>query len=137
MKIIVQMASCDQIEIERKGTETKWLRVKGCLPLLNALNSRVKNEGGDPALWRLPEGQNHVDMLMRELILKSQNQWAFPYNHEELCHCRNVNTSTIDEVVLLGAHQPEIVSQLTLASTACGTCRPDVEKVIQYRLHLR
>ena len=82
----------------------------------------------------LPDGCGTGAMLVREVLLKAQGQWQYPYEHEELCHCRAVPTQTVDAAVLTGAHEPSRVSKQTSASTACGTCRPDVEAIIAYRL---
>ncbi|MCB0386481.1 MAG: (2Fe-2S)-binding protein, partial [Bdellovibrionales bacterium] len=82
----------------------------------------------------LPEGSSTGAMLLREVILKAQGKWQYPYEHEELCHCRVVATSKVDAAILTGAHDPRDVSKQTSASTACGTCRPDVEAIIAYRL---
>ena len=82
----------------------------------------------------LPEGSGTGAMLVRELLLKAQGQWQYPYEHEELCHCRVVQTRVVDAAILTGAHSPSQVSKQTSASTACGTCRPDVEAIIAYRL---
>ncbi len=81
----------------------------------------------------LPPGDKHEDMLVRELILKLKGQWVFPYTDEELCHCRVVPTSIVDQAVLSGAHGVESVSRKTSAGTGCGTCKKDIESVIRYR----
>lgn len=82
----------------------------------------------------LPEGSGTGAMMVRELLLKARGQWQYPYEHEELCHCRVVTTQAVDAAVLTGSHDPSQVSKQTSASTACGTCRPDVEAIIAYRL---
>lgn len=82
----------------------------------------------------LPPGNETGAMLVREVLQKAQGRWHYPYTHEELCHCRAVSTLTVDRAVLVGAHTPREVSRLTSASTACGTCRPDVEAIIKFRL---
>lgn len=119
------------------------------------LNSRLTGVGG-PALldllkkYRLqnlqqehrhtikslpvPEGQSPAALCLREAILKLKGEWDYPYKDEELCHCRAVLTSVVDLAVCLGAHTPRKVSEQTSASTACGTCRPDVEAIIKFRL---
>lgn len=88
------------------------------------------------AIWDLPipEGVSHVDMLLREAILKAQGRWSFPYGEEELCHCRGVATEKVDEAVIGGCHTVAEVSRQTSAGTSCGTCQPDIEAVIRFRL---
>ena len=82
----------------------------------------------------LPKGTSTAAILLREVLLKAQGRWEYPYAHEELCHCRVVQTQTVDRAIVTGAHTPEEVSRQTSASTACGTCRPDVEKILKFRL---
>ena len=97
------------------------------------------------ALWRpklkgalasleLPTGDSPFEILLRELILKAKGEWSYPYNEDEVCHCRVVSRETIDAAIICGAHTPIKVSEWTSASTACGTCRPDVTAMIAYRL---
>lgn len=82
----------------------------------------------------LPGGVASQAILLRELILKIKDQWKFPFSEVELCHCRGVLTERVDQAVCAGAHTTQKVSELTSASTACGTCRPDVDAIIKYRL---
>lgn len=81
-----------------------------------------------------PTGTSPSDLLLRELILRARQEWQFPYNEDECCHCRAVPTAVVDQAICYGAHTPAKVSALTSASTACGSCRPDVEAIIRYRL---
>lgn len=82
----------------------------------------------------LPEGESPAALCLREAILKLKGEWVYPFKEEELCHCRAVLTSTVDLAICLGAHTTRKVSEQTSASTACGTCRPDVEAIIKFRL---
>lgn len=109
-------------------------RFVGCNELNSFLISYRKNHGNDIRKWPLPQGSTHSELLVKELLLKIKGQWNFPYQADELCHCRCVPTSVVDQAILAGAHTPEAVSRWTSASTACGTCRADVEKIISYRL---
>lgn len=79
----------------------------------------------------------HVAILMRELILKARGEWNFPYKDEELCHCRAVATAIVDQAVTTGGCRTvSEVSRETSAGTSCGTCRPDIESILSYRLGL-
>lgn len=89
---------------------------------------------GSLAALELPTGHSPFEILLRELILKIQGKWNFPYKQEEVCHCRVVSLETVDAAIVCGAHTPQRVSEWTSASTACGTCRPDVTNMIAYRL---
>lgn len=101
-------------------------------------NYRLRNfcDGQNQTLKSLPlpEGLSPAVICLREAILKLKGEWTFPYKEEELCHCRSVLTSKVDLAICLGAHTPREVSEQTSASTACGTCRPDVEAIIKFRL---
>ncbi|MBX2986656.1 MAG: (2Fe-2S)-binding protein [Bdellovibrionaceae bacterium] len=110
------------------------LRLIGCEALLQQVRALRERHGDDPQSWALPAGSGHTDMLIRELILKRRGEWDFPYKDAEICHCRLVATVIVDQAIVTGAHTPEVVSRWTSASTSCGTCRPDVEKIIAYRL---
>ncbi len=131
--IVVELEGCDRLELSIEN-EKSSLKVIGCSKLLQLL-SHLKNQfGSDVKLWVLPEGSTHEFMLVRELILKAKSDWNYPYLHEELCHCRAISTRAVDQAILSGAHTPEVVTRRTSASSACGTCRSEVEKIIAYRL---
>lgn len=110
------------------------LSAVGCASFLSLIQSKISSEGTDPRGWALPTENSHVDILVREIILKSKGQWSFPYIHDELCHCRAIPAHKVDQAIVAGAHDCASVSRQTGASTACGTCRPDVQKIIDYRL---
>jgi len=101
------------------------------LEALKALRGQLK---GDYLQLGLPTGAGAESLLIRELLLKAQGRWAYPFCEEELCHCRAVPTEVVDRAICAGAHTTRQVSEQTSASTACGTCRPDVEAIIKYRL---
>ena len=131
--IVVELDGCDRLELLIEN-EKYSLKVIGCTKLLQLLSQLKYQFGSDVKLWVLPEGSNHELMLVRELILKAKGDWNYPYQHEELCHCRAITTKVVDQAILSGAHHPEVVTRRTSASSACGTCRSDVEKIIAYRL---
>ncbi len=82
----------------------------------------------------LPKGHSTAAMMMREALLRARGLWHPPYEEEELCHCRGVSTKRVQEAILIGAHTSRKVSEMTSASTNCGSCRPNVEALIAYRL---
>jgi bacterioferritin-associated ferredoxin len=82
----------------------------------------------------IPKGKSLGEILLRELFLRAKGEWNFPYNEQDVCHCRVIPTAIVDAAIVCGAHTPREVSEQTSASTACGTCRPDVEAMIKYRL---
>ena len=105
------------------GCPTMMELVKKWRPLLN---------GGVDAI-PLPRETHHSAMLLRQLILELQGKWDFPYKEFELCHCRAIPTKKVDDAIICGAKTVRDVSRKTSAGTACGTCRPDIEKVLKYR----
>lgn len=129
VKIRVEKELCDVIEV----TDGK-LVAKGCFDLLKLLNEYKSKHGASIDSWPLPLGATHPELLLKETLLKHQGRWVYPYLHEELCHCRAVLTKTVDQAIISGAHTCEKVSRMTSASTACGTCKPDVQSIIDYRL---
>jgi bacterioferritin-associated ferredoxin len=101
------------------------------LSLLTSYRPQLK--GGVKSL-PLPAGVSAGELCLREVILKARGEWNYPYKEVELCHCRGVDTEVVDQAICNGAHTPRKVSELTSASTACGTCRPDVEAILKFRL---
>ena len=86
------------------------------------------------SFYRALDGKDHVSILLRELVLKLQDRFHLPYQDAELCHCRAVPTDVVDRAIIGGCHTPQAVARTTSAGTSCGTCRPDTELLIAYRL---
>jgi bacterioferritin-associated ferredoxin len=93
-----------------------------------------KNLNGKLADLPLPSGHSTAELMIAEAVLKARGEWKPTFTDEEVCHCRNVPLAVVDAAVVCGAHTPEKVSSWTSASTACGTCRPDVETHLRFRL---
>ena len=134
--VIVELDGCDRLELVSKNGNLS-LKVIGCSKLLELLASLKSEYGSDIKTWILPQGTSHEFLLVRELILRSKGEWQPPFQHEEICHCRAISTRTVDQAILLGAHTSEVLTRRTSASSACGTCRPDVQDMIEYRLGLK
>ena len=135
LHVQVRFPGRDQIEAQLQNGV--WsIQVIGCFQLQDQVAQRQKQEA-DLTKWALPEGHHHTDLLLRELILKARQEWNFPYFEAEICHCRSVPTDIVDQAILAGAHDTRKVSAQTAASTNCGTCRPDVQKVLNYRLGVK
>jgi bacterioferritin-associated ferredoxin len=122
----------DWMELVVSKSENR-LKGAGCSSVLRVLREFKDQLKGDPSSWEIPKGVDHGSKLMRELVLKARGEWKFPYEEEELCHCRMVKTKTVDQAVLKGAHTVEEVARKTTAGTGCGTCRYNTEEIINYR----
>lgn len=121
---------------DKSGQVTEFqLQAIGDLTLLELVSQWRPRIQGSLKNIKLPQGKNPGAILLREVLLKAKGEWQSPYEAEELCHCRAVPTVVVDQAIVTGAHTPEKVSSLTSASTACGTCRGDVEALIAWRLH--
>lgn len=140
MKIRVELEGRDFLEVECEGDDSqapgRVLNVSmiGCSQFMDMMQKMRKNFGPDVSAWPLPEGNDHSSILLREMILRLRGEWKFPYQEEELCHCRSIPAHVVDQAVIAGAHSTATVTRQTSASTACGTCRPQVQKIIDYRL---
>lgn len=135
MKYRAELDARDMIEVETNEQNSQQVKVHivGCSDFMEMMQKMRRHFGNQVSQWPLPEGKDHSSLLLKEMILKLRGEWKFPYEHEELCHCRSISAHTVDQAVIAGAHTPEVVSRQTSASTACGTCRPEVEKIINYR----
>ena len=141
MKIKVELEGRDFLEVECEGEDLQTpgpvrnVKMVGCAEFMEMMQKMKKNFGADIAKWPLPTAQDHGAILLREMILKLRGEWKFPYAEDEVCHCRTISTHAVDQAIIAGAHTPDIVTRQTSASTACGTCRPEVQKIIDYRLN--
>ena len=117
----------------------------GCGPFLQALEdfkkrvlalpekNRVIN--GDSVFeLQVSAGADHSSILIRELVLRLRGSFELPYREAELCHCRAVPTAVVDRAIIGGCHTVQSVARMTSAGTSCGTCKPDTESLIAYRL---
>jgi bacterioferritin-associated ferredoxin len=133
-KISVRLQGRDHIDVNLEGAFPK-VSFRGCSEMMDLMQLMRKNFGIDLRQWPIPPGTSHSEILLRELILKLRGNWQYPTPEVEVCHCRSVACYTIDQAIIAGAHSTEIVSRQTSASTACGTCRSQVQKMIDYRLN--
>lgn len=133
--IEVNFMNCDHIRVFEQDGKVVW-QVRSCGPVLRLLQEMVQKQGRDPRQWNmLPIANLHEAILIRKLMLLATGQWKAPHRSEEICHCRQVSYQKIEEAIMAGAHTPALVSLWTSASTACGSCRPDVQMMIDYILH--
>jgi bacterioferritin-associated ferredoxin len=52
----------------------------------------------------------------------------------KVCVCKQVSESEIIASIQKGASSVEEISQLTLASTGCGTCRRSIQNILDREL---
>ena len=122
------------LSIDSDQIQSVKMKAIGCLSFL-ALSQQMKAKlMGPVAALSLPEGHDHSTLIWREIILQIKDLWKVPIEHKELCHCRKVDTEIVDRAVVYGAHNVETIRRRTSANTGCGTCKEDVEKVINNRL---
>ena len=126
-----------KIELESDKIVNSVFEFRGCPRLLQRGQEfrRVLNQliGQSIAKIVAPTEGDHVSVLIRELIHRLQGEWQPPYNEKELCHCRQVSLYAVDAAVISGAKAVQAVSRKTSAGTGCGTCRPDIKKILDYR----
>lgn len=138
MRIEVGIRGRDQLsldlEIQNGKIAMAQLTAIGCLPLLTLIENWRPRLNGELKTIEVPKGTSHQELLLKELLLRAKGEWVLPYDDDELCHCRAIPTRNVCEAIITGCHTPADVSRETSASTACGTCRPDVESLIKYYL---
>lgn len=132
-QILVEMPGRDRL-LATPAASGWTVDVVGCAEITRLVKGLEEAHGRELTSWPLPAGEGHASLLVRELILRARGEWVYPFEHLELCHCRSVATEVVDQAILAGAHTCEKVSRRTSASTACGTCRPEVQKILDYRL---
>lgn len=127
-----------EFELEAQGVKAiKITAISGCSGFEQAargLVDQVNREKSWPTAWN---GVDHAAILLRELVLRAAGRFKLPYQEPELCHCRAVPTEVVDRAIISGCHSIESVARITSAGTSCGTCKPDTEKLIAYRLNER
>lgn len=108
------------------------LHIIGPLTLIDKMNELKLKYGAHPNGWpELKEIKSHEDMLINEFILKTKSTFKLAYVHEELCHCRMVPADKVYSSIKQGCTTIEEVGRATLAGTGCGSCRDDIEKLLQ------
>jgi bacterioferritin-associated ferredoxin len=106
----------------------------GCRHFLNSLAELRAQLRGFLRSVPLPSGDDHVALLLKEVLLKARGEWAPPFTEDEICHCREVSTEKVSAAIVGGCHTASDVGRITSAGTSCGSCRPDIENLIAYRL---
>ena len=110
------------------------LKAVGCHDFLKKIELYRTLLTGNLNSVPVPKEKDHASLLIKEALLKLKNEWNLPYQDVELCHCRAVPLKDVMDAIYIGAHDPAAVRRITSASSACGTCRPDIEKLLKYLL---
>lgn len=122
------------LDVVNGRIESSQLKGRGCTEFLRLLQTWRPKLQGPLAELNVPVGHSHAEMLLREAILKAKGEWQFPYPDEEICHCRAVSTAKVDAAIVGGCRSARAVARETSAGTSCGSCRPDTEAILSYRL---
>ncbi len=108
------------------------VHVIGSLQLIKKV-SELKNQFGlDPKAWPpMQTFKSNDELLINEFILKLNQNFKLAYEHEELCHCRMVPAEKVYNAIKQNCHTVEEVARTTMAGTGCGTCRSDIQSLLQ------
>lgn len=128
----VQLDHRDQLHVEKKE-DVYHFSATGCSRILQICLDLNQKKVSDPLQFELPDGSDHVSMLVRELLLKLQDKWDYPYKEEELCHCRAIPTRVVDQAIVSGVHRIEDIGKFCSAGVTCGNCRTDIEAIMEFR----
>lgn len=108
------------------------IHIIGPLTLINRINDLKSKYGTHPKTWpEITTFKSAEDLLINEFILKAKDTFKLAYTHDELCHCRMVPADKVYSAIKHGCSSIEDVGRATLAGTGCGSCRDDIEKLLQ------
>lgn len=135
----IRLSASDELqlvlEMDQNGTiSSSRLSGVGGPTMLSLLTKWRSKLNGSLSELEFPRGFSGPELMLKELIQRAQGRWISGYDEAEVCHCRVVPTSTVRQAIFSGAHSPEQISMHTSASTACGTCRKDVEVILNAML---
>ena len=122
------------VKVENQNVSGVTMKCSGSLAFLRMSQDLKAQLTGPVDKIATPTGNTPGALIWREVLQKIQGSWKLPVEHEELCHCRKVNTAKVDEAIVYGAHTPEQIRKRTSANTGCGTCLADIESLIKNRL---
>ncbi len=106
------------------------VQISGSLRLLQLADGKKQAEGADPRLWQpILQAELNEELLINAFIRKVKNPVSTP-EHDEVCHCRMVSRDKIESAIYQGCRDVNGISQRTLAGTGCGSCRPDLERML-------
>ncbi len=110
----------------------KSLSFSGPIQLQNKINAVIRDFGKNPVNWP-PQGVvDGYDILLNEFILKCQNNYKIPYKHDEICHCRMVQTEKVLNTIKQDLFSVAEIGRVTMAGTGCGSCKKDIDDLLNY-----
>lgn len=121
----------DQIQIYKTDDGKLHLKAKGCQQLQDTLTEHHQKFGHDLKSWQITQPKNHAEFLIKKLLNTIEGK-STPYSHEEICHCRMVSTQRVENAIFNGAGSIDALKRVTTASTSCGTCGPDLKKLLGF-----
>jgi bacterioferritin-associated ferredoxin len=126
----------DKISIVEQDGKLESYKVIGCLKFLRLVDAELKPQLGKPleALDVSSKEIGHFRYFLKKVVESLKGNWHPPLEGKELCHCRMVEASEVEEAILAGDGNETKVGKRTMAGTGCGTCRPDIQSMIRYVL---
>lgn len=106
----------------------------GPIELEDLILEQVQKYGKNPMRWVTIKEAKPYSIFLNIFILKTQNKYDPPYKHEELCHCRLVPAIKVIESICQGNFEVAEISRTTLAGTGCGSCKKDIDDMINYHI---
>ena len=75
-------------------------------------------------------GKN-IELSDKRLVLLRSGKAAEPMQGKLVCSCNNVGTGNIEKAIESGCETLESICQKTTAGTGCGSCRPEVKRILE------
>jgi nitrite reductase (NADH) large subunit len=80
----------------------------------------------------VPLPEQRSDLLFPQFTDPAPASVELMPDHARICDCNAVNKAQLVEAVLAGATSLRSVCERTRAGTGCGSCRPEVQRVIDF-----
>ncbi|WP_460760528.1 molybdopterin-dependent oxidoreductase [Niabella terrae] len=78
--------------------------------------------------------ENKLELSEKRLQLLRSGKTAEPVKGKLVCSCNNVGEGNLTDKIDAGCRDHLQLCQLTGAGTGCGSCRPEVKKILEERL---
>ena len=72
-----------------------------------------------------------IELSDKRLVLLRSGKAAEPMQGQLVCSCNNVGTGNIERAIEGGCETLESICQKTSAGTGCGSCRPEVKRILE------